>query len=59
MLSLSAEHRAATGLQAGDHVTVDLVRDEAERTVDVPDDFAATLVANAAAQTFFDGLSYS
>ena len=59
MLSFGADHRAATGLQAGDPVTVDLVRDEAERTVDLPDDFAAALTANAAAQEFFDGLSYS
>jgi len=59
MLSFGAEHRAATGLQAGDHMTVDLVRDEAERTVDLADDFAAALAANAAAQEFFDSLSNS
>ena len=59
MLSFGAEHRAATGLQAGDHVTVDLVRDDAERTVDLADDFAAALMANSAAREFFDGLSYS
>ena len=43
MLSFGAEHRAATGLEAGDPVTLDLVRDEAERTVDLDDDFAAAL----------------
>ena len=59
MLSFGADHRAATGLQAGDPVTVDLVRDEAERTVDLPDDFAAALTADPAAREFFDGLSYS
>ena len=59
MLSFGAEHRAATGLQAGDRVALDLVRDEAERTVDVADDFAAALAASPAAQKFFDGLSYS
>jgi len=59
MLSFGAEHRAATGLEAGDHVTLDLVRDEAERTVELADDFAAALTANAAAHEFFDGLSYS
>jgi hypothetical protein len=59
MLSFGAEHRAATGLQAGDRVALDLVRDEAERTVDVADDFAAALAANPAAQKSFDGLSYS
>lgn len=30
----------------------------AERTVDLPDDFAAALTADTAAQEFFDGLSY-
>ncbi len=59
MLSFSAEHRAATGLAAGDPVTLELARDEAERTVEVPADFADALAANPAARTFFDGLSYS
>ena len=59
LLSFSAEHRAATGLEAGDPVTLDLVRDEAERTLELDDDFAAALSTNAAAQEFFDGLSYS
>jgi hypothetical protein len=59
MLSFGAEHRAATGLEAGDPVTLDLVRDEAERTVELDEDFAAALTTNAAAQEFFDGLSYS
>lgn len=59
MLSFGAEHRAATGLEAGDPVTLDVVRDEAERTVELDDDFAAALAANASAQEFIDGLSYS
>lgn len=59
MLSFSAEHRAATGLRAGDPVTLDLVRDTAERTVEVDEDFAAALAADPAARAFFDGLSYS
>ena len=59
MLSFSAEHRAATGLEAGDPVTVNLVLDTAERVVEVPDDFAAALAAAPGAREFFDGLSYS
>ncbi len=59
MLSFGTEHRAATGLGAGDPVTLDLVRDEAERTVELDDDFASALAAHASAQEFFDGLSYS
>ena len=59
MLSFSAEHRAATGLEAGDPVTVNLVLDTAERVVEVPDDFAAALAAAPGAREFFDGLAYS
>jgi hypothetical protein len=57
MLSFGADHRAATGLEAGDRVT--LVRDEAERTVELADDFATALASDSSAQAFFDGLSYS
>ena len=59
MLSFGAEHRTATGCVAGDRVTLDLIRDDAERTVELDDDFAAALGANTVAQEFFDGLSYS
>ena len=59
MLSLGAEHRAGTGLEVGDRVALELVRDEAERTVELADDFAAALAANASGQAFFDELSYS
>ncbi|HEX6886545.1 MAG TPA: YdeI/OmpD-associated family protein [Candidatus Nanopelagicales bacterium] len=59
MLSFGAEHRVATGLEPGDGVTIELIRDEAERTVELADDFAAALAANASAKAFFDGLSYS
>ena len=59
MLPFSAEHRDATGLAAGDEVTVDLELDAEPRRVEVAPDFAAALDADAAARTFFDGLSYS
>src|SRR5579872_2282569 len=38
MLPLSAEHRAAAGVAAGDAVEVTLVRDTAPRVVSVPPD---------------------
>ncbi|HTF10195.1 MAG TPA: DUF1905 domain-containing protein, partial [Asanoa sp.] len=35
---LSAEHRTAAGVTAGDEIDVEIVLDTAERTVDVPPD---------------------
>lgn len=59
MLPLSAEHRDAAGVAAGDMVDVDLELDAEPRTVTLPDDFAAALDRDADARRFFDGLSYS
>ena len=59
MLPVSAEHRAAAGIAAGDEVEVELVLDEAPREVVVPDDFAAALDGDAAAKEQFARLSYS
>lgn len=50
MLPLSAEHRAAAGLSAGDEVEVELQLDTAPREVTVPDDFAAALDADPEAR---------
>ena len=58
-LPLSAEHRTAAGLTAGDEVDVDVVLDTAPRTVDVPADLAAALDAEPSARAVFEGLSYS
>ena len=58
-LPLSAEHRTATGLAAGDEVDVEVQLDTAPRTVDVPDDLAAALDAAPTARAAFDALSYS
>lgn len=59
MLSVSAEVRAAAGVAAGDKVDVTLALDTAPRVLAVPADFAAALKKDAAAQKFFDSLSYS
>jgi hypothetical protein len=59
MISLSAEHRAASGLSGGDVVEVELEVDTAPREVAVPPDLAAALDTNPAARATFDGLSYS
>lgn len=59
MISLSSEHRAASGLAGGDAVDVELEVDTAPREVTVPDDFSAALDAAPTARQTFDGLSYS
>ena len=59
MIGVSAEHRAASGVEAGDEVEVDLELDTAPRTVTVPEDFAAALAVEPTAEAFFEGLSYS
>lgn len=59
MLGVSAEHRQAAGIAAGDEIEVDLALDSAPREVTAPPDFAEALSRNAKARRFFDGLSYS
>jgi hypothetical protein len=56
---LSAEHRAAAGVTAGDEVEVTVEVDTAERDVDVPSDLAALLAEDPVAGAFFNGLAYS
>ena len=58
MVGFSSDHRAASGLKGGDAIEVDIVLDEAPRTVDVPEDFAAALDA-AGARAAFDKLAFS
>jgi hypothetical protein len=59
MISLSSEHRAASGLSGGDQVDVELEVDTAPREVAVPNDLAAALDADPTARQAFDALSYS
>lgn len=59
MIGVSNEHRAASGLKAGDEVDVELVLDTQPRTVELPADFAAALDAEPAAKATFDKLSPS
>jgi hypothetical protein len=58
ILPVNAEMRGIAGLCEGDHVTVALVLDVGERTVDVADDLAAALSA-AGLRRIFDQMSYS
>jgi hypothetical protein len=58
-IPVSAEVREASGVKAGDEVTVGVEIDTEPRTVDVPADLAAALDEDPGAKTFFEGLSYS
>ena len=59
MLPVSAEHRAAAGIKAGDTVEVTLELDTEPREVAVPEDLQAALDIDAAARERFKALSYS
>jgi hypothetical protein len=59
MVGVNADVRAATGVQGGEEIEIDLVLDTAPRTIEVPDDLARALDAEPAARRTFDALSYS
>ena len=59
MISISAAVRRATGLRGGDPIHVTLTVAEGPREVVVPDDLAAALAAEPAAEAFFRQLSNS
>lgn len=59
LLPLSAEHRKAAAVQAGDQVQVTLELDSEPRTVTIPDDLAAALAHQPGAREAFDSLAYS
>ena len=59
MISISAAIRKETGLNGGDPIHVTLTLAEGPREVQVPDDFAAALSADAEAAAFFAKLSNS
>jgi len=58
-VGVNSDHRAASGLKAGDEVQVTLALDTAPRELEVPPELAEALEADAEAKAFFDGLSYS
>ncbi|QZQ55168.1 YdeI/OmpD-associated family protein [Curtobacterium sp. TC1] len=58
LVPLSAEHREAAGIAAGDTVEVTLVVDTQPRVIDLPDDLAAAL-QDAGVRAAFDTLSNS
>lgn len=59
LIPFSSDKRAATGIQGGDHLVVDLEVDTAPRIVNVPDDLAAALDATPGARDAWDRLAPS
>jgi hypothetical protein len=59
LLGVSAERRAQAGIEAGQVFDVDVELDTAPREIEVPDDLAAALAADAKAKDFWDTLTYS
>ncbi len=59
MVGVSAEVRAAAGVNGGDTVVVELVVDRSSRPVAIPEDFAAALAPAAGTRDFFDALANS
>ena len=59
LIPFSSDKRAATGIQGGDPIVVDVEVDTAPRTVEVPDDLAAALDQHPAVRAAFTALSYS
>ncbi len=59
LIPVSGEVRNKARVAAGDEVEVTVALDAAPREVVVPEDFRVALDQDAAARTFFDGLSYS
>ena len=59
LIPVSAEHRAAAGVQAGDKLKVTLTLDDAPRDIEVPSDLAKALKQSPGARRTFDALSPS
>lgn len=59
MIGLSKAARGQAGVELGTSYDVEIALDEGERTVEVPDDLAAALAADPAAEASFGALSYS
>ena len=59
MVGFNADHRAASGLNGGDAVEVEIEVDTEPRTVELPADFKAALDSEPKAKATFDKLSNS
>jgi hypothetical protein len=58
-LGVSAENRAAAGVEAGDEIEVEVEPDTDPRQIEVPADVAEALEREPEARKYFETLSYS
>ncbi|GIE80478.1 hypothetical protein Aph02nite_64280 [Actinoplanes philippinensis] len=58
-LGVSAERRAAGGLEGGQVYDLGIELDDTPRTVEMPDDLAAALAAEPDAKAFWESISFS
>lgn len=59
LLGFSGERRTEAGVSPGSVMDVEIELDTAERVLDVPEELAAALAADAKAKEFWETLSYS
>jgi hypothetical protein len=59
LLGVSAERRAAAGVEGGQVLDVEVTLDEAPREIEVPPDLAAALAAAPSAAAFWATMSFS
>jgi hypothetical protein len=59
LVGVSQEHRSASGVSVGDMIEVTLTRDDATRTVEVPDDLALALANDPIAAEAWQTLAFS
>jgi hypothetical protein len=59
LLGVSAERRAAAGVEGGQVLDVEVILDDAPREIEVPDDLRTALAAAPAAQAFWATMSFS
>ena len=59
LIGINKANRTATGVEAGEVLTVSVGRDEAPRTVEAPSELAEGLAADDRARQTWAGLSYS
>jgi hypothetical protein len=59
MIPVSAEHREAAGIKAGERIKIGVTVDTAPRQVAVPEDLAKALKKSKAASDFFASLSFT
>lgn len=59
MIGITKDIRKKLGKDQGDIISVQVEKDEEERIVEIPEDFAKIMEENSGAKEFYESLSYS